>query len=76
MHMIGSTPAATAMIGDQVMTDIIAGNRAGLHTIWVERIAEHEFVLTRQIHRRIERFVAKRMGFWPQRTEEESPDET
>ncbi|MFW5868691.1 MAG: YqeG family HAD IIIA-type phosphatase [Armatimonadota bacterium] len=69
MRDLGSTPETTAMIGDQVMTDVLAGNRAGLYTIWVEKIAEGEFIFTRAIHRAIEQFVAKRMGFWPETPE-------
>lgn len=76
MRMLGTEPANTAMIGDQVMTDVIAGNRSGVYTIWVEKIAEHEFILTRILHRGIEEFVAKRMGFWPEPGEEVASDET
>lgn len=76
MRLIGTTPQTTAMIGDQVITDIIAGNWAGLHTIWVERIAPNEFIFTRAVHRRLEEFVARRMGFWPEAQEEAPPDES
>lgn len=76
MRELGSTPETTAMIGDQVMTDVIAGNRAGLYTIWVDRISEEEFIFTRAIHRRMEEFVARRMGFWPETAEEAQSDET
>lgn len=76
MRMIGTTPETSAMIGDQVMTDVIAGNRAGLHTVWVDRIAEHEFILTRLVHRTIEKLVARRMGFWPEESREDLSDET
>ncbi len=77
MAMIGAEPEKTAMIGDQVMTDIIAGNRCGLYTIWVEKIAEHEFIVTKALHRTVEKAIATRMGFWPEpAVEEESTDET
>lgn len=76
MREIGTTPETTAMIGDQVMTDVIAGNRAGTYTIWVEKIAEHEFILTRILHRGIEEIVAKRMGFWPEAAKEDVSDAT
>jgi len=75
MREIGTTPETTAMIGDQVITDVIAGNLAGVYTIWVEKIAEHEFIFTRQVHRRIEEFIARRMGFWPETVEEAESDE-
>ncbi|MGI5817987.1 MAG: YqeG family HAD IIIA-type phosphatase [Armatimonadota bacterium] len=76
MRIIGTTPETTAMIGDQVMTDVIAGNRTGLYTIWVDRIAHHEFIFTRLVHRTVEKLVARRMGFWPEDTREAIPDET
>lgn len=76
MRDLGSTPETSAMIGDQVMTDVLAGNRAGLYTVWVDRIAEEEFILTRLLHRTFEKFVARRMGFWPERAGEASTDET
>lgn len=31
-------PAQVAMIGDRLLTDVIAGNRLGLFTIWVEPV--------------------------------------
>ena len=62
MRLIGTTPENTAMIGDQVMTDILAGNRAGLHTIWVKQIGQTENLLTRLIHRPLEACIVKRLG--------------
>jgi len=72
MRLIGSTPQTTAMIGDQVMTDILAGNRAGLHTIWVQQIEENEFFFTRLVHRPLEEYITRRLGC---RHEEASSDE-
>lgn len=71
MRMIGSTPETTAMIGDQVMTDVLAGNRAGLHTIWVQQIAEAESISTRILHRPFERCITRRLGC----THEEAPSD-
>jgi len=45
--VMGTTPETTALVGDQVLTDVLGGNRLGLHTILVERQSSHEFVLTR-----------------------------
>ncbi len=78
MRLIGSTPRTTAMIGDQVMTDILAGNRAGLHTIWVQKIAEAESIFTRILHRPLEGRIVKRLGCRHEdatEAEEASPDE-
>ena len=42
MNLIGAKPENTVMIGDQVFTDMIAGNKAGLFTIFVERYSKKE----------------------------------
>jgi HAD superfamily phosphatase (TIGR01668 family) len=54
MAVMGKTPSATAVIGDQVFTDIFGGNRLGLYSILVIPIDEREFITTRLV-RRIER---------------------
>ncbi|NLO07337.1 MAG: YqeG family HAD IIIA-type phosphatase [candidate division WS1 bacterium] len=54
-------PSETAMIGDQLFTDILAGNRSGLYTIWVEAISATDFFLTRLINRRVERMLVRSM---------------
>ena len=51
MKAMGTTPATTAVIGDQMFTDILGGNRVGLYTIMVEPLAKGEFVYTRLVHR-------------------------
>lgn len=48
----------TAVIGDQIFTDIMGGNRAGLFTILVVPIARREFLGTK-ISRTFEYFVLK-----------------
>lgn len=42
MEKIGATPSETVMIGDQIFTDVIAGNRAGVYTILVDRYSKKE----------------------------------
>jgi len=42
MELIGASNKNTIMIGDQVFTDIIAGNRADVFTILVDRYAKKE----------------------------------
>jgi len=61
MSITGTSPEQTAMIGDQLLSDILGGNRTGLHTIWVERIDPCEFVVTRHVHRPIETWIARRL---------------
>lgn len=50
----------TAVVGDQIFTDVLGGNRLGLYTILVSPINEKEFIWTRMI-RCLERFVMKRL---------------
>jgi len=44
-----TTPEATALVGDQLFTDILGGNRLGLHTILVRPQSAREFPLTRVV---------------------------
>ncbi len=50
-----------AMVGDQIFTDIWGGNQAGLLTIFVERISVNEFWGTKNISRRAERMIWKKI---------------
>lgn len=59
MSKMGTQPATTAVIGDQVFTDILGGNRLGLYTILVHPVDPHEFLTTRLV-RRVERLVVHR----------------
>lgn len=45
-----------AVVGDQIFTDVMGGNRAGLYTVLVVPLSKTEFVGTR-IMRRFERLV-------------------
>lgn len=53
-------PAETAVIGDQIFTDVLGGNRAGLFTILVMPIARREFAGTK-ISRLFEYFVLRKL---------------
>src|SRR5438132_1684957 len=48
-------PEETVMVGDQLMTDILGANRAGIEAIWVRKMEGQEFSGTK-INRRMERF--------------------
>lgn len=50
----------TAVIGDQIFTDVLGGNRTGLFTILVVPIAKREFLGTK-ISRCMEFFVLRRL---------------
>jgi HAD superfamily phosphatase (TIGR01668 family) len=47
MELLGTRPHETAVVGDQVWTDVLGGKRLGLHTILVRPVARREFVGTR-----------------------------
>ena len=47
MSILGTGTKDTAVIGDQLFTDILGGNRLGLYTILVLPISDHEFMGTR-----------------------------
>ena len=47
MEIMKTTPGQTAVIGDQLFTDILGGNRMGLLTILVTPISRREFFGTR-----------------------------
>lgn len=56
MNLLGTGRKDTAVIGDQLFTDILGGNRLGLYTILVTPINDREFLGTR-IMRRVERLL-------------------
>jgi len=47
MGIIGTVQSNTAVIGDQVFTDVLGGNRAGLFTILVKPLNKREFLGTK-----------------------------
>lgn len=68
MKAMGSNKRNTAVFGDQIFTDIVAGNRLGLHTILLRPpLSKEEFVST-QLVRYVENGVIRRLrenGQWP-----------
>lgn len=59
MKTMNTTPATTAVIGDQMFTDILGGNRVGIYTIMVKPMSKGEFVYTRYVSRPPERFLLR-----------------
>jgi len=58
---LGLPPEQVAMVGDQLLTDIWGGNRAGLITVLLtELIDDQEFFGTRLFTRRLEKLLRKR----------------
>ena len=59
VRSLGFEPKQCAMIGDQVLTDVIAGNLAGMHTVLLQPInLSAEFKMT-TFNRNIEKVVKK-----------------
>ncbi len=59
LSLLGVPPSDTAMVGDQLFTDILAGNRLGLTTILVNPLTPREFIGTKIISRTAERIVLR-----------------
>lgn len=60
LEMLDSTPDETAIIGDQIFTDILGGHRVGLFTILVRPLSSEEFGWTK-IMRKLEKKVLKKV---------------
>lgn len=59
LQALGTKPEATAMVGDQMFTDILGGNRMGIYTIMVIPMHPKEFAYTRYISRPPERVLLR-----------------
>lgn len=57
---MGLKPSEIVVIGDQLLTDVLGGNRLGLYTILVSPVARNDGFWTR-FNRRIERSILARM---------------
>lgn len=58
MARMNLTEGQVAVVGDQLFTDVLGGNRLGLFTIWVKPLSAKEFIGTR-ITRRLEKVAVK-----------------
>jgi HAD superfamily phosphatase (TIGR01668 family) len=68
VRMLELAPEQVVVVGDQMLTDVFGGRRAGLHTILVAPIAPKEEGWATQINRRIEKIALSRLrkrGLWP-----------
>lgn len=59
LKLLESTPERTAVIGDQIFTDVLGGNRMGMLTVLVDPISPSEFPGTK-IMRFFEKVLSKR----------------
>jgi HAD superfamily phosphatase (TIGR01668 family) len=61
MSMLEVSAEETAVVGDQIFTDILGGNRLGLFTILVVPMPGKEYWATKLINRRLEKLVMKKI---------------
>ena len=66
LKLLDTSPAETALVGDQIFTDILGGNMAGLYTILVVPMKGKDFVGTRLISRHLEKMVLTRLKKKPE----------
>ena len=59
LGLVGAKPAEAVLIGDQVFTDVVAGNLAGVRTILVDPQSTTDLWYT-HIFRVFERLIAGR----------------
>ncbi len=58
LKILDSCPEETAVIGDQIFTDVLGGNLAGMTTVLVEPLSDVDLIHTKAL-RIIERFIIK-----------------
>ncbi len=68
LKLLGLTAHETAVVGDQILTDVLGGNRLGMYTILVQPCSPHGEALFTKINRRIEKIAIRQMrkkGIFP-----------
>lgn len=68
LQIIGTEAGQTVMIGDQMLTDVLGGNRMGMRTILVSPISPADEGWTTRINRRLEKIAIywmKKKGLMP-----------
>jgi len=58
MNIMNLAENQVVVVGDQIFTDVLGGNRLGLYTIWVKPLSAKEFIGTR-ITRRLEKITLR-----------------
>jgi uncharacterized protein len=61
LRKLQSAPAQTAMVGDQLFADVMAGRFAGVHTILIQPIHPEEEPWYTRLKRRPERLILRRL---------------
>ncbi len=60
MEILETPAGATAVVGDQIFTDVLGGNRMELYTILINPVSKRELRTTKMV-RRVERRVLSRL---------------
>ncbi len=60
LEHLGMQTEEVAVIGDQILTDILGGNRTGLFTVLVTPVCQKEFIGTKVI-RQFEKIILKKL---------------
>jgi len=67
LDVLGMPAEKAVVIGDQMLTDVLGGNRMGLHTILVAPISPADEGVMTRVNRRIERIALaslRKKGLW------------
>jgi uncharacterized protein len=59
LELMAVLPHEALMVGDQLFTDMVAGNRVGLTTVLVNPLANKEFIGTRLVSRNAEKLILR-----------------
>ncbi len=63
MKVLGTGIGNTIMVGDQLLTDVFGGNRAGLRCLLVEPIStDQEYWFTTYVNRKIEKWILRKLN--------------
>jgi HAD superfamily phosphatase (TIGR01668 family) len=68
LKMLATSPHETAVIGDQILTDVFGGNMLGMLTILVRPCSPHGEAVFTRFNRRLEKFAIRQMrkrGLFP-----------
>ncbi len=62
LGQLGVSPGQAAVVGDQLLTDVLGGRRVGLLTVLVDPLTPRESLPTR-FNRKVERLLGRRLRF-------------
>lgn len=68
MKKLMGSPKDTCVIGDQIFTDILGGNRCCVYTILVDPISNKEFITTKLL-RKIEGYIKSKIEYQKENVE-------